>query len=157
MPATRHGDVQLYETSAIVRYIDEVFDGPSLLPATATERAVMEQWVSVLNCYVYDHLIRNYALQYIIPSLHNQPPNRDAINAGLDHVGRDLELIDAAYAGRDWIASKSLSLADLFLGPVLATVTRFPEAAAAVEGKEGIKAFINRIERRDNYRAFCLV
>ena len=30
MPAFQHGNVKLYETSAITRYIDEVFDGASL-------------------------------------------------------------------------------------------------------------------------------
>jgi glutathione S-transferase len=33
MPAMRHGDFTLYETSAIMRYIDDAFAGPRLTPA----------------------------------------------------------------------------------------------------------------------------
>ena len=36
IPAFAHGDVRLYETSAIVRYVDESFDGPAKLPPTQT-------------------------------------------------------------------------------------------------------------------------
>ena len=32
IPAMTHGDFQLYETNAIVAYIDETFDGPALAP-----------------------------------------------------------------------------------------------------------------------------
>ena len=33
VPVLRHGDFQLAESSAIVRYIDTVFPGPALIPA----------------------------------------------------------------------------------------------------------------------------
>lgn len=32
VPAFSHGDVDLYETSAIARYIDAAFEGPALIP-----------------------------------------------------------------------------------------------------------------------------
>src|SRR5262245_1882390 len=51
VPIMRHGDVQLFETSAIVRYIDEAFPGPALTPDTPVERGVMEQWISAINSY----------------------------------------------------------------------------------------------------------
>ena len=35
IPAFAHGAVRLYETSAIVRYVDESFDGPALQPPGA--------------------------------------------------------------------------------------------------------------------------
>src|SRR3954471_8976069 len=51
-PALRHGDFMLYETSAIVTYVDEVFDGPKLTPAQPQERARMNQWISNVNAYI---------------------------------------------------------------------------------------------------------
>jgi glutathione S-transferase len=39
VPILRHGDFTLYETSAIVAYIDEVFPEPRLTPTSAHQRA----------------------------------------------------------------------------------------------------------------------
>lgn len=43
VPALRHGDFWLSESSAIGEYIDEVFPGPSLLPKDARARAKARQ------------------------------------------------------------------------------------------------------------------
>ena len=48
-PAFTHGDIVLYETVAICRYIDEAFDGPPLQPATALDRAHVTQVCAILD------------------------------------------------------------------------------------------------------------
>ena len=51
MPILKHEDFVLYETSAITRYIDQVFDGPALQPSDARACARMSQWISAHNHY----------------------------------------------------------------------------------------------------------
>ncbi|MDB5377102.1 MAG: hypothetical protein JWR00_1548, partial [Rubritepida sp.] len=57
VPVLQHGDVTLYETSAIATYIDEAFDGPSLQPQTPATRGRLQQWISSLNAYYYPYMI----------------------------------------------------------------------------------------------------
>ncbi len=49
VPAFEHDGFRIYETSAIMRYVDEAFDGPALQPADAKGRAIMEQAISVID------------------------------------------------------------------------------------------------------------
>jgi glutathione S-transferase len=130
VPAIKHGDVHVYESTAIARYIDEVFPGPSLLPPTAAERATMERWISVINSYLYEDLIRKYLFHYIFPKGADGKPDRAGIEAAQPNLKRDLHFIDKNLAGHDWLAGKTLSLADLFLAPILAYVGNFPEGSA---------------------------
>jgi glutathione S-transferase len=130
VPAIQHGDVHLYETSAIARYIDEVFPGPSLVPATPLERATMERWISAINGYVYDDLIRKYAFAYIFPRGADGKPDRAVVDASLPSLTRDLHLLDKGLAGVEWLAGNTLSLADLFIAPILSYVGMFPEGQA---------------------------
>ena len=54
VPILRHGDFTVYETNAIVSYVDDVFDGPNLTPSDPQMRAHMNQWISAVNAY-YTH------------------------------------------------------------------------------------------------------
>ena len=57
VPILRHDDFTLYETSAIVTYIDETFQKPALRPKSARDRALMNQWTSSVNSYYYPYMI----------------------------------------------------------------------------------------------------
>lgn len=153
IPAMRHDAVTLYETSAICRYIDTAFEGPPLQPATPSAQALMEQWISAFNSYIYPHAIRDYALQYIIPRGPDGTPNRDLIDTALPLVEKDFALLDAAYAGRDWLAGDALSLADIFMAPIVATVGMFPEGRTVLDRCKNVQRVMSAIDARPAYRA----
>jgi len=51
-----YGEFVLYETSAIVAYLEEVFPGGPALTApeqSRRDRALMNQWISAVNSYYY--------------------------------------------------------------------------------------------------------
>lgn len=62
VPAFKHGDFTLYETLAITNYIDDAFDGPALQPSDAKQRAIMNQWISYINAYVFPVMVHEIVL-----------------------------------------------------------------------------------------------
>src|SRR5436305_7523385 len=56
VPILRHGDFTVYETAAIVGYVDDAFDGQKLTPDNRQQRARMNQWISAVNGYHYPYL-----------------------------------------------------------------------------------------------------
>ena len=153
VPIMRHGELQLFETSAIVRYIDEAFPGPALTPDTPVERGVMEQWISTINSYMYGHLVRDYALAYLLPMMSGQEPDMARIQAAIPDMQRDLAILDQGYADREWIAGHRLSLADMFVAPIVATVGMCPEGAAALEKCPNLMRAFGAMEQRLAYKA----
>src|SRR5438128_677619 len=57
VPILRHGDFTVYETSAIVAYLEETFPTPALQPKSIHDRAHMNQWISAVNSYYYPYMI----------------------------------------------------------------------------------------------------
>lgn len=151
VPIIKHGDVVLYETSAIMRYIDEAFDGRSLQPADPAARALMEQYISVHNAYFYGHAVRQYAFRYIFAG--DKGPDREAIEASLPALGRDLDLLDAGYGESAWIAGEDMSLADLMIMPVIGTVASFPEGAELVGARPHLSRAFATMKERDSYNS----
>ncbi|MFM9968300.1 MAG: SRPBCC domain-containing protein [Burkholderiales bacterium] len=125
VPVFRDGDLQLFETTAIVRYIDECFDGTPLLPYDSRGRACCEQWVSAINSYMYDAMVKRYVLAYLFAK--DGKPDRAVIDAALPDIRTQLGILDKAYGNGDWLAGGALSMADLLLAPILAYVEMMAE------------------------------
>jgi glutathione S-transferase len=151
VPSLRHGDVRLYETSAIARYVDEIGTGASLVPTTAPARAVMEQWISAINCYLYNSAVKGYALKYILPKLRGQDPDPKAIAAGVPDMERDVALLDRGYAQGSYLAGDTVSLADLFVAPIAQTIGMFPEGKAALAKAKHLSRAYEQLARRDSF------
>ena len=127
IPAFRDGDVRLFETSAILRYVEDAFPGPSLLPQNIRDRAIGEQWVSAINCYFYDVAVRRYVLQHVFKN-----PDRSILEAAVKELPRHLAILERAYA-RAFLAGQNPTLPDYFLAPILAYLEALPESSAMLK------------------------
>src|SRR3954469_6565040 len=52
VPVLEHDDFMLYETQAIMRYVDRVAQGPALTPTDARDAARMDQVMNVCDWYL---------------------------------------------------------------------------------------------------------
>lgn len=128
IPALRDGEIELWETSAIVNYLDECFDtGVPLRPGSIMERTRCAQWISAVNCYLYDSMIRRYLLQVLFPSGADGQPDRGVIDKALAEIPAQLDALEKAYSRGDYVAGSVLSAADLFVAPILAGLQFMPE------------------------------
>jgi len=152
MPAMRHGDLVLYETAAICRYVDAAFDGPPLQPAEPAAVGRMEQWIGVLNAYVYDDLVRRCILQYAFPSGPDGAPNRAVIDRARANMERDINVLDAAYADGDFLASGEVpTIADLLAAPILSYFAKTPEGEALMAGAQNVSRALTVLQARPSF------
>jgi glutathione S-transferase len=127
IPVFRDGDVRLFETSAILRYAEEAFPGPTLLPQNIRDRAIGEQWVSAINSYMYDAMVRRYILQYVF-----KKNDRAVIDGAVKEMEKHLAALERAYT-RAFLAGQQPSLPDYFLAPIVGYLEMFPESQALLE------------------------
>ena len=128
IPALRDGEIDIWETAAILNYLDECFDtGVSLGPDGILARTRCTQWISAVNSYLYDTMIRRYLLQVFFPRGEGGQPDRGVIDKALAEMPAQLAALDKAYGSGDYLAGASLSGADLFVAPVLAGLQFLPE------------------------------
>ena len=153
MPTYRCGELALSETSAIMRHLDETLPGPALMPSDPAERARTEQWISVLNCYGYPALVRNYVLQYAFPRGPDGQPDRATIEAALPEMRKVLGAIDRAIGLRDHVVGDSITLADILLTPMIVSVTAMPEGKDIVASFPNVRRAAEKLSRRPSYVA----
>ena len=148
IPALQHGAIRLYETSAIGRYLDLAFAGPALVPAEPLAAARMEQWISSVNSYFHGPCISQLVGQYVFPRGPGGEPDRAVIDAAETPVRRALRTLDSACAAGPYLAGDHLSLADLFVLPLLLQLQRTPEGRAWLADCDAIARYLQPLAAR---------
>ena len=151
MPAMRHGDFTLYETSAIMRYIDDAFAGPRLTPADPHGRARMEQWMSAINAYYDNAIMRRLVLQYVFPSGPDGKPDRAIVDKAAEDVEKQIAILDDALVPGPYLLGAEISLADLLLCPIMAYLSQTPEGGAILKTTKNIPRAGQMISARKSY------
>lgn len=148
IPAFRHRDLVLFETLAIARYVDEAFQGPPLQPQDVAARAVMTQWISAIIDSVYPSLVRNYLLVYIRARMSGRQVDRAAIGAALPGMERAFEVLEHRLTEAPFLAGDMVSLADMFLLPIMDYMKSMPESAELLQGFANLGAWHGRVGER---------
>jgi glutathione S-transferase len=144
VPALQDGDFQLYESRAMCRYINEKANGP-LIPRELTDRARMEQWISVETS--------NFSGAVMKPVFHHifrREQTPEVLQTASAQLDTALGIMDKQLASHPFIAGKTFTLADISFMPYI-------EYAMATPAKEqltrhaNVMAWWNKISERPTW------
>lgn len=153
IPVMRHGDVTLFESRAIVHYIDEHFDGPPLTFGDKHADALVEQWASYVNTVTDPLLVRRYLFAYLFPKTADKKPDRAMIDELLPAVTREIEVLDGAINASGHLVGDRFSLADMYLLPVVHFVRRLPESGELIANSKNLARYHERHKERESFKA----
>ncbi len=152
MPVLRHGDVELFESKAIVTWLDRTFPEPQLLPSEPRLAALTEQWVSLVNTVIDRTLIRTYLFAYIAPGTPDGKPNRAAIDAVMPAVREQIGVLDKAVTATGHLVGEQFTFADINLMSILHRLQQAPEGAALVADARHLAAYYQRHATRPSFQ-----
>jgi len=155
VPALSHDGFTVYETSAILRYLDRVLPGPSFTPAEARQAARADMIAAIVDSYGYGAMITACVMNRLVKPMLGGQPDEAAISAALPMVDTALGAIAqlAAASGGPFLAGPALSLADLLLAPILAYFAQTPEGSAALAKHQAVQDWWARFQGRPSMAA----
>jgi len=154
VPVLEHGDFRLYETAAIVRYLDRVLPGPALTPADPRAAARMDQLMNVNDWYLFQGPANVIGFQRIVgPRLLGLTTDEQAIAAVLPKAQVVLDELARELGGAAYFAGEQLTLADLMLAPQLEFLSQTPEWAPLTARSANLNAWLARMAARASMRA----
>ncbi|HEX5079115.1 MAG TPA: glutathione S-transferase family protein [Geminicoccaceae bacterium] len=127
VPAFAHDGLELYETDAITRYVDEAFPGPALQPADPAGRARMTQAINVIGNYAYPAMIGQIFVQRAVVPMRGGTADEAAIAAAVPQAETAVAALEKLIDGNSYLAGDRLSLADLLLIPVYDYFSQIPD------------------------------
>lgn len=154
IPAFEHEGFRLYETGAIMRYIDEAFAGPPLMPDAPRARARVNQIVSILDNYGYRPLIWDIFVERVRAPAQGRSADEAKIAAALPSAALCLQALeDLAEQQGPYLTGSAISLADLHLAPMVVYLAMAKEGAALLAAQARLSRWWQAMRERPSIAA----
>ena len=116
LPAIEDDGFVLYESRAIMRYLDEKLPGTSFTPKDAKKRALMEQWISV-EMSNFTPAAMKVIFQRVFHPMFGKSVDEDVVAAGRADVAKVVAVMETQLGKTAYLVGEEPTLADLTFLP----------------------------------------
>ncbi|MDW4500174.1 glutathione S-transferase family protein [Sulfitobacter sp. D35] len=151
VPVLSHGDFHLYETAAIVRYLDGLGSDPSLTPEDPRAVARMQQVIGIIDHYGYRALVRGVFSEAVFNPAFGTPGDPDRIAAAIADAAPVLTSLEGIAEEGFALGDGPVTQADLHLMPMLAYFDMAPQGHEMLGDCPALLARFRTISRRPSF------
>jgi len=151
MPAFEHDDFALYETQAILRYIDEGFPVAPLQPSDLHEFSRMNQIIGIVDAYGWPSIAAGILFNRVLAPRLGLPASEEAIEKALPRAKLCLSEIARLAGDQPFLVGERISLADLMVFPLLYFFEKVPDGEAPMAEHPSLKAWLRRMKERQSF------
>jgi glutathione S-transferase len=153
VPVLDHDGFEVYETQAILRYVDQAFSGPALQPADPREAVRMNQIIGIIDCYLGPAWIGGIGFERLVaPGFLGRPTDMDRVEAAVPMARNCAHALEALIAA-PYLTGETLSLADLRLMPHFDWLRATPEGETILAGTPRLVQWFQRVSERPSAKA----
>jgi glutathione S-transferase len=154
VPALEHDGFALYETQAILRYLDRVLPQPALTPADPRLAARMDQVMNINDWYLFQGVGNVIVFHRVVgPRLMGLTPDEAAIAAAMPKAHLVFGELARLLGDQNYFAGDTISLADLLVAPAVDFFTATPEWSELGAPHANLVAWLQRVEARPSMKA----
>jgi glutathione S-transferase len=154
VPVLEHDGFMLYETQAILRYLDRILPQPGLTPADPRRAARMDQAMNINDWYLF-HGVGNVIIfhRVIGPRIMGKAPDEAAIEAAMPKAKVVFNELARLLGENAYFSGDTISLADLMLAPAVEYFTLVPEWSVLGAPHANLVKWIARMQTRPSLQA----
>ncbi|WCK80177.1 glutathione S-transferase family protein [Agrobacterium fabrum] len=142
---------RVIETQAIARYLNSVLPGRSLVPLEAKDAARMDMATNIIDSYGYGPMIGGVVAYHLFPDFvggKNEAAHQEGLAKSLMVMTELMRLKGSS----PFIAGDEVSLADLYLAPIVNYIAITPHLEAFTD-LPGVGSWWDRASTLDSFRA----
>jgi len=154
VPVLEHRGFMLYETQAILRYLDRVLPDRPLTPADPKAAARMDQAMNVNDWYLFQGVNNVISFHRVVgPRLMGLAPDEAAIAAAMPKAHMVFDELARLLGEQAYFGGAAVSLADMLIAPQLDFLAVTPEWTALTARTSNLVAWLDRMNARPSLKA----
>jgi glutathione S-transferase len=152
IPVLEHDGFWLYETQAILRYVDRMLPRPALTPADPRAAARMDQVMNVCDWYLFQGVGNVIGFQRVVgPRLLGLVPDEAAIKAAMPKAQTVYGELSRLLGKQAYFVGDQITLADLMVAPQIDFFTGIPEWEPLTRDRPNLVAWLKRMNARPSF------
>ena len=152
VPAFEHDGFALYETQAIIRYVDERFPGTPLQPEDVHEWSRMNQLIGIVDAYAWPSIAGIILYNRMLVPRQGGLADEAAIAAALPRARLCLSEIDRLMAEHRFLTGAHVSLADLLAIPILYYFGTVADGRPLMAEHPKLEDWVRHMAERQSFR-----
>jgi glutathione S-transferase len=152
VPSFVHGEFELYETQAILRYVDRIIPEPALSPRDPRAEARMNQLCGITDCYVMPYISMGITFDRLVAPMLGIPVDEANVKACIPWATICVAEIARILGDHPFLSGGSLSIADLLLAPHLSFFIATLESEAILKPHPRLNAWLTRMSARPSFQ-----
>lgn len=153
VPVLDHGAFRIYETQAILDYLEAALPGPALTPGDVKARARMRQVMGITDAYLYWPLVRQAFSHAVFQPRVGEGGDPGEAEAGLRAAPPVLDALEEIAGEGLVLVPGMFTLADCLLWPMLDYFREIPEGAAMLKARPALHLWAAAMDHRPEARA----
>jgi glutathione S-transferase len=154
IPAFEHDGFKLYETQAILRYLDRALPNPALTPSDPKLAARMDQVLNICDWYLFQGVNDVIGFQRVVgPRVMGMTPDEAAIAAAMPKAHIVFNELSRLLGDQPYFAGDKISLADLHIVPQFDFLSQTPEWTSLTASNPNLVAWLSRLNERASVKA----
>ncbi|MBY0531337.1 MAG: glutathione S-transferase N-terminal domain-containing protein [Xanthobacteraceae bacterium] len=150
-PVIEDDGLMIYESAAIMRYIDGKYNSTALVPAKRRNEALMDQWISIGQTYFGEpaHALAIEAIFKRVRKLGEPDPGR--IKDLQSVLKKPLDVMDGWLGWRPYLSGDDFSLADLTFMPYFEYMSRLAAACDLIASRQNVANWWQTVSKRSSW------
>lgn len=148
VPVLDHEGFQIYETTAINRYVDAAFAGPALQPTEPKRLGRMAQIVAILDAYISEEVRMGVVNEGLIKPMMRIDADQERLEQAFATVATRLGVLSDCTISGEFLAGHTITLADLHAVPLFDYLEMTPGGADLIASQPILKDWWTRIASR---------
>lgn len=151
VPVMLDGDLAIWESNVIVRYLCAKHSAGALWANDPGERSRADRWMDWQAASTIADMITIF---WGLIRLQEAERNMDAINAAVGRVNDQMGILEAQLQSTAWVAGDTMTMGDIAVG---AMVYRWSELPISRPALPAVAAYYARLSERPAYRNHVMI